>query len=109
MSDSKGLSRRDLLSIFRRPLEAAQEPVPVLPPPLRPPGAGLEDLIADTCLRCGACVETCPRQAIKPLPAAYGAWAGTPYIVPRDAPCVLCTGLQCTHVCPSGTLRPVRV
>jgi MauM/NapG family ferredoxin protein len=111
MTPRKGLSRRDLFGIFRRSLDKAREPEPAaparLPAPLRPPGAGLELLIADTCLRCGACEAACPRQAIHPLPDEYGAWAGTPHIVPRQAPCVLCNGLLCTSVCPSGTLRPL--
>lgn len=125
----KNLSRRDLFSLFRRPVEAVVRPAASPPPasapagapaaappspsswpaPLRPPGAAPELLMADTCLRCGACVEICPRQAIRPLPETYGAWAGTPHIVPRQAPCVLCHGLVCTTVCPSGALRPVTV
>ena len=32
---------------------------------------------------------------------------GTPVIEPDSAACVVCTGLQCTHVCPSGALLPV--
>lgn len=120
MSDKtrpKGLSRRDLFSMLRRPITAAVKPQPApapasstgpaLPAPLRPPGAAPELMIADTCIRCGACVEICPRQAIRPLPGAYGGWADTPYIVPRQAPCVLCNGLLCTTVCPSGALRPL--
>ena len=36
-------------------------------------------------------------------------WArrkGTPAIDARRQPGVLCDGLQCTHVCPSGALQP---
>lgn len=94
------LSRRDLFGMFRKSFQAASVPLP-----LRPPGAISEERLADTCLRCGACTDVCPRQAIKPLPGSYGNGAGTPYIVPREAPCVLCGGLLCTTVCPSGALR----
>ena len=68
----------------------------------------LEAQLADTCLRCGRCEAICPRQSIKPLSTEYGAAQGTPSIVARQAPCVLCEGLLCTTVCPSGALKPVR-
>lgn len=95
------LSRRDLFGMFRKSLSAAKADEL----PLRPPGAIDEDLIADTCIRCGACIDICPRRAIRAIPRGYAAGVGTPYIVPRDAPCVMCSGLSCTTVCPSGTLR----
>ena len=101
------MSRRDLFSIFRRSVDKAVKP-PTLGVPLRPPGAIGEDEIGESCYRCGACVTICPRQAIKPLPPAYGERAGTPFIVAREAPCVLCTDLLCTTVCPSGTLPPLQ-
>jgi MauM/NapG family ferredoxin protein len=102
------LSRRDLFTIFRRSVDTAVKPPP-LRVPLRPPGAIAEALIADSCIRCGACVDICPRKAIKPLPPEYNQRAGTPHIIAREAPCVLCQGLLCTTVCPSGTLRPLQV
>lgn len=133
MTARKDLSRRDLFGLFRRSVQAATPPAPsagpapapsaepapaptpqptpaatpVLRPPLRPPGAPDEARLVESCLRCGACVQACPRQAIQPLPAAYGGMQGTPYIVPREAPCVMCHGLLCTTACPSGTLLPL--
>jgi len=113
--DPKGVSRRDLLTFWRRPLEtavkAAKPPPPLeapkmRPPPLRPPGMLHELLLVKHCLRCGKCVEECPADAIFPLGADWGAAAGTPAIDARKQPCVLCTGLRCTHVCPSGALLP---
>lgn len=101
------LSRRELFSIFRRSASSAVRPKS-LPPVLRPPGAIAEAKLAETCLRCGRCEAICPRQAIKPLSTEYGAAQGTPHIVARQAPCVLCDGLLCTTVCPSGALTPVR-
>lgn len=101
------LSRRDLFSIFRRSVDTVVKP-PTLPIPLRPPSAVDEESIGNSCYRCGACVEICPRHAIKPLPLEYKQRAGTPYIVARDAPCVLCQSLLCTSVCPSGTLHPLQ-
>jgi ferredoxin-type protein NapG/ferredoxin-type protein NapH len=109
------LSRRELFQFWRRtesePGANAPTPAPLSARPalavLRPPGALPESLFVDTCARCGKCVEVCPRQAIRPLGPEAGRAAGTPFIVPREAPCVLCTGLHCTVVCPSGALRPI--
>jgi ferredoxin-type protein NapG len=125
MGNDKGVSRRDLLTFWRRPLAAMREPerapasapatTPATapgtarPPPLRPPGMMHEQLLIATCTRCGKCVEACPADAIFPLGAEWGDLRGTPAIEPRRQPCVLCTGLQCTHVCPSGALLPVYV
>jgi ferredoxin-type protein NapG len=65
--------------------------------------------LIDTCQRCGKCVEACPRDAIFSLDESFGPAAGTPVIVARQAPCVVCEGLQCTQVCPSGALRKIAV
>lgn len=110
--DGKGVSRRELLTFWRRPLEELKKPPPKVaerPPPLRPPGMMHELMLVNSCIRCGKCVEECPADAIKPLGADWGAAAGTPYVDARLRPCVLCTGLKCTHVCPSGALIPVYV
>jgi ferredoxin-type protein NapG len=113
--DRKGVSRRELLTFWRKPLEelkAKPEPPrpqkdPSRPPPLRPPGLMHELILVNSCERCGKCVAACPADAIFPLDGSWGAAAGTPAIVARTQPCVLCDGLQCTHVCPSGALQPV--
>jgi ferredoxin-type protein NapG len=108
-----GVSRRELLTFWRRPLEQAVKTVrpppplqapPSRPPPLRPPGMLHELLLVKHCVRCGKCVEECPADAIFPLGAEWGQAAGTPAIDARKQPCVLCTGLRCTTVCPSGAL-----
>ena len=113
--DDKGVSRRQLLTFWRRPLEQAvktMSPPPPFqppahrPPPLRPPGMLHELMLSKHCIRCGKCVEECPADAIFPLGADWGQAAGTPAIDPRKKSCVLCTGLRCTQVCPSGALLP---
>ena len=71
---------------------------------LRPPGAIEESDFLSTCLRCGACVDVCPADAISLLPEGNGTATGTPMIDPDRSPCVICEGLQCTNVCQSGAL-----
>lgn len=111
--EKKGVSRRDLLTFWRRPLETAVKTV--VPPkplpqvrrayPLRPPGTMHELILQKHCTHCGLCVEACPADAIALLGADWGTAAGTPAIDARRQPCVLCTGLKCTAVCPSGALQ----
>lgn len=72
---------------------------------LRPPGALPESHFRATCSRSGECVRVCPVQAIK-IDATGRIGNGAPYIDATHMPCVVCSGLQCMHVCPSGALRP---
>jgi ferredoxin-type protein NapG len=117
--DTRGVSRRQLLTFWRRPLEQAAKaaqpappppaprPLASRPPPLRPPGMLHEMMLLKHCLHCGKCVAACPAHAIFPLGAEWGQAAGTPAIEARTQPCVLCVGLKCTQVCPSGALQPL--
>jgi ferredoxin-type protein NapG len=119
--DPKGISRRELLSFWRKPLKELSEsqkpsppplqttPVADRPPPLRPPGMMHELMLVQACIRCGKCVEVCPADAIKQLDESWGVKAGTPWINARQQPCVLCDGIKCSHVCPSGALVPTYV
>jgi MauM/NapG family ferredoxin protein len=70
--------------------------------PLRPPGARAERTLAALCLRCGRCAAACPQRAIRAAGPAYGAAMGTPLVVARERPCVLC--MLCPPACPSGAL-----
>jgi ferredoxin-type protein NapG len=111
--DGKGVSRRELLTFWRKPLEELKKKPPpppppsTRPPPLRPPGMLHELMLVSACQRCGKCVEACPADAIFPLGPEWGEAKGTPAIDARQQPCVLCDGLKCTHVCPSNALLPV--
>jgi len=78
-----------------------------IPHLLRPPGALDEDRFVDACQHSGQCIDACPANAIFALAPAYGAAARTPAINPDIAACVVCDGLLCTHVCPSGALLPL--
>ena len=75
---------------------------------LRPPGALPERAFLETCYRCGKCMDACPVSAIHLVEATAADLDGTPYIDPDIQPCVVCDDLACMHVCPSGTLTPVK-
>ncbi len=82
-----------------------------LRPLLRPPGARSQEDFLAACIRCGQCVQACPRECLVSADATRG-WAnvGTPYIVARNNPCDLCTGrerLECIAACPTTALRSV--
>lgn len=81
--------------------------LPVLRESLRPPGAVPEKKFLDTCYRCGNCVDVCPAKAIRPTSAGNVDQAGTPYIDPDLAACVVCDELACMRACPSGALQLV--
>jgi MauM/NapG family ferredoxin protein len=72
---------------------------------LRPPGALPEPQFLSTCSRCAKCADVCPVQCIKIDPDRTRA-DGAPYIEADANPCVLCTGLECMHHCPTGALVP---
>ncbi len=75
---------------------------------LRPPGALPEEQFVETCRRCAACVDACPAGAIRLiLDDADPDLAGTPYIDPDIAPCVICDAGACMETCPSGALQKV--
>jgi ferredoxin-type protein NapG len=75
---------------------------------LRPPGAVAEKQFVQTCDRSGKCVEACPAKCIN-LDATGQKGAGAPYIEIDTAACVVCDGLYCMHVCPSGALVPTGI
>jgi ferredoxin-type protein NapG len=74
---------------------------------LRPPGALVVEEFADSCGRCGDCMRICPAKAIVPHPGPDPMLLGTPAIAAAISPCVVCEGLLCTQVCPSGALKPL--
>jgi len=72
----------------------------------RPPGALPEPAFLAACTRCGYCIDACPADAIIKAPAAAGLAAGTPVIEPMTEPCIVCEGMFCAAVCPTGALVP---
>jgi ferredoxin-type protein NapG len=81
-----------------------------LPPQfwLRPPGAAKESQINQLCTRGGECVQACPAKCIKIDPTGLNG-DGLPYIDADTSACVVCDGLYCMHVCPSGALVPTSI
>ena len=71
---------------------------------LRPPGALDEDVFLASCIKCGQCLQVCPPQVIKLAGISQGFGIGTPYIIPREGGCILCSGLPCVLACPTGAL-----
>jgi MauM/NapG family ferredoxin protein len=74
-------------------------------PFIRPPGAVAEEEFLQKCVRCGACMQACPTNAIQPAvfqAGLDGLW--TPLIVPRSGYCEYeCH--RCTQVCPTRALK----
>jgi len=71
---------------------------------LRPPGALDEDEFLKTCIKCGMCVEACPFDTLKLATPGDNKPIGTPYFIPRDVPCYMCTDIPCVPVCPTEAL-----
>ncbi len=71
---------------------------------LRPPGAPAEKEFLKKCIRCGACMQACPTNALQPAvfqAGLEGVW--TPVLVPASGYCEYeCH--RCTQVCPTRAL-----
>ena len=109
------VSRRRLLASAAAGLAAAPltriHPARATVPParLRPPGARPEAAFLNRCLRCGACMKVCMRNAIHPALHEAG-WEGmlTPVMDFDVGYCEYnCT--LCGQVCPSEAIRPLPV
>lgn len=74
---------------------------------LRPPGAVEETEFLSLCTRCDECIKVCPAKAIRRYRGLADVAVGTPVIMPRENPCVLCNGLLCIAACKEGALKPV--
>ncbi|MDE1890755.1 MAG: 4Fe-4S dicluster domain-containing protein [Planctomycetota bacterium] len=74
---------------------------------LRPPGAVEEEEFLSLCSRCDECIKACPAKAIKRSNGLMDVAVGTPIIIPKESPCVLCNGLLCIASCKEGALKPV--
>lgn len=73
-------------------------------PLLRPPGAINELDFLLKCTRCDDCIIACPHKAIVRAGSKHGTAMGTPYIDPKNAPCLLCDDLPCVKFCSESAL-----
>ena len=73
---------------------------------IRPPGARYEADFNARCIKCGQCVVACPYDTLTLASANAGIPIGTPYFIPRQTPCYMCTDIPCIAACPTGALDP---
>ncbi|MBC8413756.1 MAG: ferredoxin-type protein NapG [Nitrospira sp.] len=76
---------------------------------IRPPGALPEEEFIAKCIKCGMCAEACPYDSLKLTAPGYPGPPGTPYYIPRETPCYMCTDIPCVPACPSGALDSMLV
>ena len=76
---------------------------------LRPPAALPEHDFLRTCIKCGQCAEACPYDTLIMAKPGDGLPMGTPYFIPRDIPCYMCTDIPCVPPCPTGALDQAAV
>lgn len=76
---------------------------------LRPPGALSEPDFLRLCIRCGQCVEACPYDTLALAKPGDTKPLGTPFFIPRNIPCYMCTDIPCVPVCPTEALDVNRV
>jgi polyferredoxin/formate hydrogenlyase subunit 6/NADH:ubiquinone oxidoreductase subunit I len=72
---------------------------------LRPPHAPDEEDFLDLCVRCQACVNTCPTNALQPMllqSGLYGLW--TPTLTPSMGGCKADCN-RCSTVCPTNAIE----
>ena len=80
------------------------EEVKASPLVLRPPAALKEKDFIKNCIKCGLCVEACPYDTLNLSKPGDHFPTGTPYFIPREIPCHMCSDVPCVPVCPSGAL-----
>jgi len=76
---------------------------------LRPPGALPEKEFIASCTKCGMCVAACPYNALKLAEPGDNKPIGTPYFIPRNNPCRMCSDIPCVPACPTGSLDQSKV
>jgi ferredoxin-type protein NapG len=91
-------------------VSAAQRPsTPFHPAWVRPPGALPEKEFSAACTSCSDCIKACPHFAIRKAGPELGkSVAGTPIVVPKDNPCLMCSDYPCIAACsPKALILPL--
>lgn len=83
---------------------AQVDEIKAAPLTLRPPGARPENDFLSLCIKCGMCVEACPYNTLMLAKPGDNKPLGTPYFIPRQIPCYMCTDIPCVPPCPTGAL-----
>ncbi len=89
-------------------LQSGVERESLQPHLLRPPGVLNEELLKK-CIRCGACSEVCPTNAIQPAlleTGLEGIW--TPILIPRIGYCDYSCN-SCGAICPVDAIPPLTI
>lgn len=72
---------------------------------VRPPNALPEDAFVSACTKCSDCVTACPHYVLRKLGPESGVrLSGTPVLIARENPCLLCEGIPCAAACGTGAL-----
>lgn len=80
-------------------------PVPVQGLYLRPPGAKTELEFLEKCTQCDECIRVCPHWVIRKAGMELGRKiVGTPIILPKENPCLMCNEFPCVNACETGAL-----
>ena len=71
---------------------------------LYPPGA--RENFAQSCIRCGMCVQACPYYTLRLSGSKINDQApyGLPIFTPREIPCFMCEDIPCAVICPTDAL-----
>ncbi|MBL7222449.1 MAG: 4Fe-4S dicluster domain-containing protein [Candidatus Brocadiae bacterium] len=74
---------------------------------IRPPGAVDEARFTGLCIRCGNCMRACPSEILHPDVGDHGVASFLTPVARFDHKHCVADCTACTHVCPSGAIRPV--
>lgn len=72
-----------------------------------PPGIKTRKHFHEHCTSCHLCISKCPQKVLRPSTTQYGVKYAMQPVKDYDASFCRAGCTRCTHVCPSGALRPL--